>query len=249
MLTSARAILPVYRTTPTAALHRESGLLPPELHLDARSIAATVRLRRLDTRHPLLRRSKKIISLQRSSSRFARRVVSIPNSEYIDQITCPPWKPLENQELAHSRVMGPSGISKELDKQTFLNSIQSIPKSDIVIYLDGSKQSDGSAGTGFVAYQGGLQVLRRCIALTKRVEVFDAEAIAALARLKAALELPTTKFVNNLWICQDNLEVAIRLLFPFSGSSEAVFDDFLFTSLKWKDRLRLPHIRAGEVKI
>ena len=198
VLTSARAVLSVYRTTPTAALYCESGLLPPELHLDARTNAATIRLRRLDTQNPLLRLSKKMISLHRPSSRFARRVLSIPNSEHIYPITSLPWKPQENRELAHSRVMGLSGVSKELDRQAFLTFIQTIPKSEIVIYSDGSKQSDGSAGAGFVVYQGGLQVLRRCIALGKRVEVFDAEAIAALVGLKAALELPTTKFANSL---------------------------------------------------
>ena len=34
VLAGARAILPVYCTTPTAVLHRESGLLPPEIELN-----------------------------------------------------------------------------------------------------------------------------------------------------------------------------------------------------------------------
>ncbi|KAI0995972.1 hypothetical protein K3495_g12209 [Podosphaera aphanis] len=37
-----------YRTTPTAALPRESGLRPSEIAFDGRAAAATVRLCRLD---------------------------------------------------------------------------------------------------------------------------------------------------------------------------------------------------------
>jgi hypothetical protein len=56
VLAAARAVLPVYRTTPIAVLHRESGLLPPEIELDQLAILATVRIRRLDPYHPLYRR-------------------------------------------------------------------------------------------------------------------------------------------------------------------------------------------------
>jgi hypothetical protein len=53
ILVGARAVLPVYRTTPTAALHRESGLLPPEIELNQLALLATTRLCRLDPYHPL----------------------------------------------------------------------------------------------------------------------------------------------------------------------------------------------------
>lgn len=51
-LTSARAILPVFSTTPATVLLRESGLSPPELKLEEIALRATVRIRRLDTQHP-----------------------------------------------------------------------------------------------------------------------------------------------------------------------------------------------------
>jgi hypothetical protein len=57
MLAAARAVLLVYRTTPIAVLHCESGLLPPEIELDQLAILATVRIRRLDPYHPLYRRA------------------------------------------------------------------------------------------------------------------------------------------------------------------------------------------------
>ncbi|KAI1000710.1 hypothetical protein K3495_g7488 [Podosphaera aphanis] len=119
----------------------------------------------------------------------------------------------------------------------------------IVLYTDGSKQSDGLTGVGYVAYQGGVQIFQRSIPLGKGAEVFDAEAIGALEGAKSALASSTTKFATNLWVFLDNLEVVSRLLTPFSGSSQAVFDDFLKLEPEWQRRFRLPHITQGEIKV
>ncbi|KAI0998616.1 hypothetical protein K3495_g9581 [Podosphaera aphanis] len=158
ILTSACAIVPVYRTTPTAALHRESGLTPSEIALNGRTTAATARLRHLDPRHPLLRRAGKIISLNRPTPRFARRVLALPQAEQINLIALPPWAPREGREEAYARVGGPCGALKEMAKQAFNSFISSIPSGDIILYIDGSKQADGFAGAGCVAYQGGIHV-------------------------------------------------------------------------------------------
>lgn len=59
-LKCARAILPVFPTTPTPALFREAGLFSPELELDRRSHQAILRAHSLDPRHPLLQRIGRI---------------------------------------------------------------------------------------------------------------------------------------------------------------------------------------------
>jgi hypothetical protein len=48
VLTGARAILPVYKTTPIAVLYRESRLRPPEIELDLISQTYGARTARLD---------------------------------------------------------------------------------------------------------------------------------------------------------------------------------------------------------
>ncbi|KAI0992986.1 hypothetical protein K3495_g15198 [Podosphaera aphanis] len=103
-----------------------------------------------------------------------------------------------------------------------------------MLYTDGSKQADGFVGAGCVAYQEGIQILQKSIPLDKRVEVFDAEAMAALAGAKLALDLPTTKFATNLWIFLDNLEVTTHILAPFSGTSQSVFEEFLKIEPEWQ---------------
>lgn len=249
VFTCARAILSVYRTTPTSALLRESGLRPSEIALDGRAAVATARLRRLDSYHPLLRRANRILTQRRPSSRFARRVLSLPECEQINPIASPPWTPLETREVAISRIGSPNGTCKEVAKQNFLVFLQSIPSQDIVLYSDGSKQQNGAAGAGFVAYQGGLQILRHSIPLGVGVEIFDAEARGALEGAKAAIGSPTTKFATNLWVCLDNLEVALHLLSPFPGSSQSIFDEFLGLNSLWQSRYRLAHTGLGEVRI
>jgi hypothetical protein len=54
----ARAILPVYCTTPTAVLLKEANILPAEIELERLSQAAAVRTTRLDPRHPLRKRAE-----------------------------------------------------------------------------------------------------------------------------------------------------------------------------------------------
>ncbi|KAI0993033.1 hypothetical protein K3495_g15151, partial [Podosphaera aphanis] len=236
-------------TTPTAALHRESGLAPPEIALNKRALAGAIRLRRLDPRHPLLRRANRIESLQQASSRFARRVLALPNSEQTNPIVYPPWILHESREAALVRVGGPNGESRDQAKENFLAFLLTIPTQDIVLYSDGSKQANGSTGAGFVAYQGGVQILSQSLALGLGDEVFDAEAKGALAGARAVLEFPTTKLATNLWVCLDNLEVAVRLLNPFTGSSQSIFDEFLNINASWQARYRLAHTSQGEVKV
>ncbi|KAI1000552.1 hypothetical protein K3495_g7645 [Podosphaera aphanis] len=241
ILTSSRTVLPVYRINPTADLHRESVLAPPESALNKRALAGAIRLRRLDPRHPLLRRADRIEPLQQASSRFARRVLALPNSEQTNPIVYPPWILHESREAALARVGDPNGEPREQAKEIFLAFLHTILTQDIVLYSDGSKQASGSIGAGFVAYQGGVQILSQSLALGFGDEVFDAEAKGALAGAKAVLEFPTTKLATNLWVCLDNLEVAVRLLNSFTGSSQSIFDEFLNMNARWQARYRLAH--------
>src|SRR6478735_10781959 len=53
-----RAILPVWKTTPTTILHRESGIPPIDQLLDARRLRFSARLKSLDEAHPLASRTR-----------------------------------------------------------------------------------------------------------------------------------------------------------------------------------------------
>jgi ribonuclease HI len=247
----ARAILPVYRTTLTPALLKESGILSAEIELNKLSRTYAARTARLDSRHPLRIRAVKVRTTGRPISRFARQILALPLAEHIDPIIRPPWEPQESRTLAENRISGPLGRDKETAARDFLDFLPTVPVSDIQVYSDGSKAegTDGSAGAGSVMYQYGLLLDRQATPLGPNAEVFDAEAIAALNGAKLALLAPSARFATDLWVFLDNLEVALRLLGNFTGSSQSVFREFQEVARKWPERARLPHARPGKVRI
>ncbi|KAI0999011.1 hypothetical protein K3495_g9182 [Podosphaera aphanis] len=86
---AARAVLPVYRTTPSAALFRESGLDPAELALNKISRRAAIHTRRLDPLHTLRARAQKSLASP-ALYRFVRSCRDIPASEQVDSLVNPP---------------------------------------------------------------------------------------------------------------------------------------------------------------
>ncbi|EED20549.1 conserved hypothetical protein [Talaromyces stipitatus ATCC 10500] len=249
ILTGARAVLPVFRTTPKPVLYRESGFSPPEIELDRIALLATVRLRRLDPYHPLRRRAEQIASNGRQTSRFARRTLALPNSEQINPLQYAPWHPREPRGNAQARIGAPMGRTKEQAAANFMAFQRTIPSSDIVIFSDGSRLADGRAGGGYIGLQAHHQFLRSSLSYGHGKEVFDAEAEAALAGAQAAIAYPTAQFATNLWICLDNLEVAVRLLSPSTGSSQEIFESFRTLAAAWPLRKRLPHTKSGSIQI
>ncbi|KAF7174224.1 hypothetical protein CNMCM6106_008361 [Aspergillus hiratsukae] len=249
IVTGARAVLPVFRTTPIPILHRESGFYPPEIQLDQIALATSTRLSRLDPDHPLQKRAKAIKRKGHPTSRFARRVLLLPYSEQVNPLNHPPWLEHEPREAALARVGAPEGLTKEQAADNFRTLLQSIPENDIVIYSDGSKQDNGQTGAGFVGFIAGCQVLRGSFPLGPNKEVFDAEAIAALLGLKAAIKHLGSHAASNIWICLDNLEVAIQLLSSTTGSSQEVFEDFRTLAATWISRQTRPLTENGPIRI
>lgn len=248
---SARAILPVYRTTPTAALLKEAGILAPEIQLNLHSQAYAARTARLDPYHPLRQRAAEILRTRTPSSRLARWILALPLSEIVNPIQEPPWATREDRKTITQRISGPMGRSKAAAAKDFNEFLPTIPGSDIQVFSDGSKSeaTDGMTGGGSVTYQFNLQIDRKAFSLGRNAEVFDAEASAALTGAKAALALPSAKFATDLWVFLDNLEVATRLLGHSTGSSQSVFTEFCKVAREWPLRARLPHTRPGAVRV
>ncbi|XP_077661262.1 uncharacterized protein AFUA_7G00100 [Aspergillus fumigatus Af293] len=105
------------------------------------------------------------------------------------------------------------------------------------------------AGAGFTLYQTGRLCLQSLFSLRLNKEVFDAEAEAALASIKAAMQYHTARFTTNLWVCLDNLEVATHLLSPFAGLSQEIFETFQTLASTWLKQERFPYTNGGSVRI
>ncbi|KAI1005071.1 hypothetical protein K3495_g3142 [Podosphaera aphanis] len=245
---TARAIFPVYRTTPIAALLRETGLNSAEVALDDISRRAAIRTRRLDPRHPLFTRGQKSLN-GIALTRFARTCRNIPASENNNPLLNPPWETVESRQNSLARICGPTG-TKEFHVNMFRTFLSTLPKSDIQVYSDGSKLPDGNAGGGYVIYQFGIQVCAKSFPLGKHKESYDAEIRAAQQGIHAAVALPSARFSNNLWIFIDNEEVARKILTNTpTTSSQQAFLEALEAPKIWKTRARLPHTSESQINV
>src|SRR5204863_493304 len=139
--------------------------------------------------------------------------------------------------------MGPQGHTKDRAAEDFIEFLTTIPPDDIQVFLDGSKSEamDGTTGSRSVTFQHGHKIDHKAFSLGHNAEVFDAEASTALCRAKAALLAPMAKYAMDMWVFLDNLEVAMQLLAPSTGSSQAVFEEFCEVARKWRLRPYLPH--------
>ncbi|KAI0999527.1 hypothetical protein K3495_g8674 [Podosphaera aphanis] len=136
------------------------------------------------------------------------------------------WEIPEPKE-AFNRVCGPLGTASPRANQ-FRELLLTIPQSNILVYLDGSKAFDGNAGGGYAIYQLGRLLQTRAFPLGKSKEIYDAEAYAALKGIEAACALSTTRFSKYLWLFTDNLEVAKKLTTKAATtSSQKIFIDAL----------------------
>jgi ribonuclease HI len=251
VLTGARAILPVYKTTQAAALYREARLRPPEIELNLISGAFATRTARLDPQHLLISRKTQVLRTKRGNTRFARLILSLSPTEQVNPLLNPPWAVKETRVDACKRIHAPQGRTKAEAAAVFLAFLPSIPPGDIQVFSDGSKSesTDGATGYGSVSYQYGLQIDRKAKSLGLHAEVFDAEAAGALEGARSALTSLGAKLATDLWVFLDNLEVAYRLLSPFTGSSQQVFTDFQEVARQWPLRRRLPHTLPGSLRV
>ncbi|KAI0999845.1 hypothetical protein K3495_g8352 [Podosphaera aphanis] len=218
----ARAILPVFRTTPSTALLRETGISLAQIELHNIAWRAAVRTKKLDSRHPLYLRSQASNSSP-AKTRFSRWCKTVPPSKQVDPLAHPPREIKEFRENSLLRVGAPTVSDKRRvdSSQTFL---QNIPKNDILVYTDGSKLPNVNAGSGYVIYQLGIKVCSGVIPLGNIQEIFDAEAFAALCGIKKAVSLSSASFASNVRVFLDNLEVALQLLSgPCKSSSQSIF--------------------------
>ncbi|KHJ35022.1 hypothetical protein EV44_g3932 [Erysiphe necator] len=174
----ARAILPVYRTTSTAVLYRESGLGPAELTLDSLSRRAALRTYRLGSRHPLYQKRHKL-ALGPAKTRLARALETIPPSEEIDPLSNPPW---ENYNIRENILMTGLDFSgpPNMRASTFNEFLNKLPRSYKLIYSDGSKNSNGNLGAGFIIVKMNTKLCVGAHPVGRHNEIQDAEAQAAL---------------------------------------------------------------------
>jgi ribonuclease HI len=227
---SMRAILPVWKTTPTAALHRESGIPPVAQLLEARRLRFSARLKSLDEAHPLVSRTRPP-SQPAYHDLIKRRYQAQAECSFrtrlrrTDELLAPCARPKLIQQCFNQEQMPPlQTASKKETTDAFLRWMQSLDPLTLVVYSDGSLSPQGAASYGFTIHQGNFPVLDGSGRLGP-AEVFDAEAAGALEGLRAALTLEDSA-TQDIIVCLDNLAAATCLRGTPSDSSQDVFLEF-----------------------
>lgn len=236
-----RAILPVWRTFPSAAVLREAGLPPAREWLNECSGRLALRLHRLDDFHPLRTRAFRLLShaSPHSNTRLSRALSLLPGPvETSLPPTVAPWQSVESPSEGRIRL-GLSNADRSSFVQSHLSWLSALPAADIVVYSDGSKLPDGSAGSGWAGFRNGREIFRGKGSHGTSVEVYDAEAIAALGGLLMASALNPP---GRLHIFLDNYSVASRLgqVKVSFTSSQSIFDQFHHVFWSWNGPR--PHI-------
>ncbi|RKK93005.1 hypothetical protein BFJ70_g17753, partial [Fusarium oxysporum] len=228
-----RAILPVWKTTPIAILHRESGIPPIDQLLEAKRLRFSARLKSLDEAHPLAGRTRPRRPPDRPTyhdlikRRYQIQTKSVFRTRLrrTDELLAPCERPKLVQRCFHQEQMPPLQMaSKEKSTGAFLHWVERLDPLTLVVYSDGSLSSEGAASYGFTIHQNNVPIFDGSGRLGP-AEVFDAEATGALEGLKAALNLQGSA-AQNIFICLDNLAAATCLRGTPSDSSQDVFLEF-----------------------
>jgi ribonuclease HI len=229
---AARAVLPVWRTTPVAVLHKEAGLPPATVVLEEAKLRFAHRLQVLDPLHPLVsrlspgnqtrgrhagepkRKVTKLHVLNDILPPIKRPVLTIPR--------CPPG----------SRIDPTKGKTKEEAKEAFLGWLDELSTDDLVIYSDGSQLPPATRGGiprkgyGYAIYQKETLLCTGYGRLHDTSVVFDAEALGALKGLRRALTLPEYTGLQRITVCLDNTAAIWCLRGNPSLSGQHVFTAF-----------------------
>ncbi|KAI1000704.1 hypothetical protein K3495_g7494 [Podosphaera aphanis] len=233
LVTLAQEILLVYKTTPTLALLREVWIKPAHILLEEIRLRSAVRLVAADYFHPLVRRS----TASRAHTRLTEKLELVP------PISRPkPLPPSCKSPLNQSRA--------EFSAHEFTERIRELPPWDILVFSDGSKQKDGSAGVGAVVLHRDITIAEVKVPLGPDFEVYDSEIIGALAGLRAAIAAPSAHLATNIHVILDNQEVAQRLLVSSpSKSSQKEILEFRDLASCWPGRRILPIASPGRVQV
>lgn len=185
---AALAILPAYKTTPTAALLREADLPDPEALLNSTLKRAAARYAGLDAGHPIARVAAS--TQDRQDTRLTRILRLIPSPAPERACIEAPLPPLRMLPTPREEYK-PSSLR-------------------ISVYSDGSQTGQG-AGYGYAIYFGPILITQGRGPAGPHTEVHDAELMGAVEGLRAALDLPCTRYSTGINILLDNVAAASLL--------------------------------------
>ena len=223
---AARGVLPVWRTTPTITLFRDTGLPSAVAALEEAKLRFAMRLQTVDDRHPLVQRTVLPLIVrgrgagtwQLPKTKVQRLGTILPNIPR-PKLAAPHFSP-------GSRTDPTGGLDKKTAAAQFKDWWTNLPPEDVTVFSDGSEQTiQGTryVGYGYAVYQSAIQVASGCGSINPLSHVFDAEAIGAWKGLQHTIKLQPSISQRRIWLCIDSTSVIWCLRGDASNSSQWAF--------------------------
>jgi len=223
---AAKGVLPVWRTTPTVTLFRDSGLPSAFAALEDAKLRFAMRLQTIDEDHPLVRRLPcHVIAAGKDAGKTSNPKTKVQALGLLFP-GIPRPKILEPHFSPGCRTDPTEGSDKETASKAFKAWWAALPPEDVTIFSDGSELNvDGTrhCGYGFTAYQGGKELVTGYGSINACSHVFDAEAIGAWKGLRTVTRLPPSVSHQRIWMCIDSTSVIWGIRGDASQSSQWAF--------------------------
>lgn len=233
IVAAARAVLPVWKTTPIPILHREAGLPPASVLLEQIRIRAAMRLRTLDKAHPLVERAEPPARPAKSKGGRPHKSGHVnprlTNLRRMNQLL----GPCERPKLLPKRFPPQFGLTlcgKKDGKAQHEAWLKTLPPKTVVIYSDGS-ENRALVAWGFAAYQDG-RLIRTASGRIQNAHVFDAEIRGAAEGMVWASANRRKLKAPAYYSCIDSTSVIQGILGDTPDSSQEQFLRFRYNQLK-----------------
>lgn len=226
LLTAARAVIPVWRTTPTSIIFRDAGLQTAQVALENARWRFAHKLNVVDDLHllasrvlpPKILRGKGAGGRQCIKTKVQATAALLPDTRR--PLIIPP-------RFTNRTNLDPTqGATKEEAAEAFREWLNTLSDRDIVIYSDGSQLELGKVGYGFAIYTRSHCEETGWGRLHPISEVFDAEAVGAWMGLQTAIAGRLDVNKGQVWVCLDSTNVIRSLDGNGSPSSQWAFRKF-----------------------
>jgi hypothetical protein len=182
LILAARAVLPAWKTTPSAVLLREAGLPSATVALEEAKLRFATHLQTTDISHPLthrmqlesIGRGRRASEQQMPKSKVQRLGRTLP-AVLRPTLTAPHYS-------KDCRTDPTEGQAKKQAAAQFNTWWADLPRADIAVFSDGSEQrinGDKHVTYGYAIYWNRLKVAEGRGSLNPQSHVFDAEAVGA----------------------------------------------------------------------
>ncbi len=200
----------MWRTTPTATLFRDAGLLSAQAALEKAKLRFATHLRTIDADHPLTRRTAvQLVNRGVKTGRPQRVQTKVQQiAALLSEI---PRTTLSAPHYSKGCRTDPTfGLDKTTAAKAFNKWWAQLLTTDVTIFSDGSKQytkeGEKRVTYGFAVYQNREQIHQGRGSLSPTSHVFDAEAVGAWRGLQYTIRQPELNS-RRIWLCIDSTSV------------------------------------------